>query len=119
MIRFLDLPPDPLRPSKAAEIALVTALALGESRLPEAFHPLRHWWERSRDPEQRQTGLLAIAMLRQDEPLNFLLTLIAKGMTKDAKDAIAALSLYQEEDALWTRVRQTVDQRDNCKAFKL
>lgn len=111
IIRFLDPPIDPLSPSKAAEIAEMTALALGESRLPEAFAPLRHWWQRSRDPELRKTALLAIAMLRQDKPLNFLLSLIADGRTQDAKEAIAALSIYQQDEVLWQRVRQTTQQR--------
>jgi hypothetical protein len=103
--------------SSAAERAAATALALGESRLPEAFGPLRSWWERSRDPEQRKTALLAIAMLRQDEPLAFLLSLIAEGVTRDAKDAIAALSLYQKDEVLWQRVRQTTEQRPDSEDF--
>src|SRR5579883_1134311 len=79
--RFLNPPHDPLRPNQARDVAAVTALALGESRLPEAFEPLRRWWERSRDVEQGQTALLAIAMLRQDPALDFLLTLVADGTT--------------------------------------
>ena len=114
--RFLE--PQPLQPS-AAERASATALALGELRLPEAFEPLRRWWERSRDVEQRRTGLLAIAMLRHDEPLDFLLSLVAEGITRDAKDAIAALSLYQKDEVLWQRVRQTTRQRHNYEDFDL
>ncbi|PSB26694.1 HEAT repeat domain-containing protein [Stenomitos frigidus] len=114
--RFLE-PSQPL--SSAAERASTVALALGESRLPEAFKPLQHWWERSRDPEQRKTALLAIAMLRQDEPLNFLLSLIAEGRSPDAKDAIAALSLYQKDEVLWQRVRQTTEQRPDYKDFNV
>ena len=119
VIRFLNPPVDPRLPQRATEIAEMTALALGESRLPAAFAPLRHWWERSRDPEQRKTALLAIAMLRYNEPLDFLLSLIAEGSTQDAKDAIAALSLYQQDEVLWQRVRQAVEQRPNSEAFSL
>ncbi|XGV96165.1 MAG: hypothetical protein ACAF41_25940 [Leptolyngbya sp. BL-A-14] len=119
VIRFLDPPTDPSFPHRAAEIAEVTALALGETRLSEAFEPLQHWWKRSRDPELRKTGLLAIAMLRQDAPLDFLFSLLAEGTKQDAKDAIVALSLYQQEDALWSRVRQTIGQRTDSKTFDL
>lgn len=112
VVRFLDPPSGSAFPHRTTEIAEATALALGESRLPEAFEPLQRWWQRSRDPEQRRTALLAIAMLRQDEPLAFLLTLVATGNTKDAKDAVAALGIYQQDEVLWQRVRQTVEQRD-------
>ena len=111
VIRFLEPPTDPLSPRRANEIAEMTALALGESRLPAAFEPLRDWWQRSRDPDRRKTALLAIAMLRHNEPLDFLLALVADGVARDAKDAIAALSLYQEDEALWQRVRHTMEQR--------
>ncbi|MBW4473136.1 MAG: hypothetical protein KME45_22570 [Stenomitos rutilans HA7619-LM2] len=117
VIQFLDPSKELFPLDRAAEVAEITALALGESRLTEAFEPLHRWWKRSRDPELRQTGLLAIAMLRQDEPLDFLFSLVAKGTTQDAKDAIAALSLYQQEDVLWSRVRHTVEQRNDCKTF--
>ena len=116
VLRFLE--PHPLQ-SSASERAAATALALGELRLPDAFKPLQHWWERLRDPEQRQTALLAIAMLRQDEPLAFLLSLLAEGATSDAKDAIAALSIYQKDEVLWQRVRQTTEQRPNSQDFRL
>ncbi|MBD2038611.1 hypothetical protein H6F76_27025 [Leptolyngbya sp. FACHB-321] len=112
-IRFLDPPVDPLVPQRATEIVAMTALALGESRLPEAFDPLRRWWERSRDAERRQTALLAMAMLRHDEPLDFLLAIVAQGRPQDATDAIAALSLYQQDAVLWQRVCQTMAQRQN------
>lgn len=111
VVRFLEPPTDPLFPLRATEVAEMTALALGESRLPEAFDPLRRWWERSRAPERRKTALLAIAMLRHDEPLAFLLAIVAKGLAGDAKDAIAALSLYQQDEVLWQRVCQTIEQR--------
>jgi HEAT repeat protein len=89
----------------------LVALALGESRLPEAFESLRHWWGRQADPELRQAGLLAIAMLRADQAFDFLITLIAKGRELDARDAIAALKIYQQDSALWQRVTSAAEQR--------
>ncbi len=94
-----------------AAITEMAALALGESRLPESFPLLQKFWARTPDPELKKTGLLAIAMLRQDAPLAFLFDLIATGRLTDAKAAIAALSLYQQDQDLWQRVHQTVEMR--------
>jgi HEAT repeat protein len=93
---------------QACEMA---ALALGESRSAAAFERLKHWWLQTTHKELRKTGLLAIAMLRQDEPLEFLLSLVAEGKSADARDAVAALSLYQSETALWQRVIQAAETR--------
>jgi hypothetical protein len=94
--------------------AEAAALALGELHLPEAFEMLRDWWQQTRDPELRRTGLLAIAMQRQDQSLEFLFSLVAEGMSQHAKDAIKALSLYQQDPTLWQQVHQTVEQRGDA-----
>jgi len=95
------------------EYAETVALALGDSRLAEAFPVLRDWWQRVRDRELRRSGLLAIATLRQPDAIDFLLTLVAEGMTEDAKSAIKALSVYQHDPTLWEQVTQTVYQRQS------
>lgn len=58
-------------------------------------------------------------MLRQDEPLEFLLSLVAEGKSADARDAVAALSLYQSETALWQRVIQAAETRGPAAAIIL
>lgn len=93
------------------ELAEAAALTLGESRLPEVFELLRDWWQQVRDRGLRQSGLLAIATLRQTPAFDFLLSIIAEGASEDAKSAIKAISIYQQEVSIWERVRQTVDQR--------
>lgn len=93
------------------EVAEVAVLALGESRLPESFPVLQSWWQQTQIPELRQTALTAIALLRQDDAISFLLGLIRKGEIPDAKSAIAALSIYQQDPDLWQRVCETVNQR--------
>jgi hypothetical protein len=92
----------------APETAEMAALALGESRQPEAFEVLRQWWQRTRVAELRLTGLLAIAMLRQDGALEFLLDLVAKGDKSDREGAIGALKMYQSDAILWQRVQQAM-----------
>jgi len=93
------------------EFAEAVALALGESRLPEAFEILKDWWQQNHEPDLRRSGLLAIAMLRQDDAINFLLALVADGNSQDAKAAIAALSIYRQDTTLWKQVCQIVEER--------
>jgi HEAT repeat protein len=111
---LLNLAPQPSLPlvasflDAAPEISEMAALALGESRQPEAFELLRQWWQRTRIAELRLTGLLAIAMLRQDGALEFLLDLVAKGNKSDREGAIGALKMYQSDAILWQRVQQAM-----------
>ncbi|HVO26004.1 MAG TPA: HEAT repeat domain-containing protein [Candidatus Margulisiibacteriota bacterium] len=101
--RLLDAPDTAI--SEAA------ALALGGSRLPEAFDVLRQWWERTAAVALRRTALLAIAMLRRDQPLAFLLALITEADGPTAREAIAALGVYRHDDAVRQRVQECIDQR--------
>ncbi|NJO42091.1 MAG: hypothetical protein HC865_16040 [Cyanobacteria bacterium RU_5_0] len=45
-------------------------------------------------------------MLRREEAIEFLLLLIAEGKIANAKAAIKALSIYQHDERLWSRVCQ-------------
>jgi HEAT repeat protein len=101
--RFLD--------NSDEQICEMAALALGESRLDEAFPILRDWRQRIRNPELSQFCLLAIAMLRNDEALEFLLSLVVQGRESDAKDAIIALRIYRQDKALWERILRAVETR--------
>jgi hypothetical protein len=87
------------------------ALALGGSRLPEAFEILRQWWDRIVEVGSRRTALLAIAMLRRDQPLDFLLSLIKEADGPTAREAIAALAMYRHDDAIRERVAECVERR--------
>jgi len=66
------------------------AIAIAETRAPEAFTTLKESFTRSRDPWFRTALLSAIALTRQDEAYNWLLTLIESddGDTKDAHEAL-------------------------------
>ncbi|HEY9881849.1 MAG TPA: hypothetical protein V6D29_25585 [Leptolyngbyaceae cyanobacterium] len=108
---FLDAGRKTSDSADAVEKAEVAALVLGESRLPEAFPLLQDWWQRTTHPDLRQVGLLAIATLRQDAALEFLLNLIADGPLREAKNAFKALTIYQQDERLWQQIRLTVEQR--------
>jgi HEAT repeats len=94
-----------------AQICEMAALALGESRLQAAFSILRDWWQRTRNAELRQSALLAIAMLRQDAALEFLLALVTEGKLAEAKEAVVALDLYRQDRHLWQRICVAIEQR--------
>jgi len=108
---YLDAP--------GAEVREAAALALGQSRRPEALPLLRVWWERTSGRELRRTALLAIAMLKHDAAIAHLLSLVREGRGPDARDALAALGVYRHDEALVDRVRAaaTRDDVDLTAAF--
>jgi hypothetical protein len=57
--------------------------------------------------------LLAIAMLRQDEALEFLLSMIEEEKLSEAKDAVAALELYRQDSILWGRISGAIEKRED------
>lgn len=84
-------------------VAEAAAVALGESQLVQAFPFLEAAWEDALDAELRQTLLLAIALLRHERPLSFLLGLLGKpGAAAD--HALAALRMYRTEPRIWEQV---------------
>jgi HEAT repeat protein len=93
------------------QVQEMAALALGESRLAAALPRLQQWQQQCRHPDLRQTGLLAIAMLRLDEAIEFLLSLIATGNLQDCQAAIAALQIYQDDRDLASRIQQQLSLR--------
>jgi hypothetical protein len=101
--KFLD--------SRADGIGELAALALGESRLAAAFDVLRETWERGGGAEQRRTLLVAIAMLRSDPALEFLLERLSAERGHVAADALAGLAFYARDEAVLARVEAIIRQR--------
>jgi hypothetical protein len=85
--------------------AEMVALAAGESRAPAAFEILRDWWSRATLPNLRRTALLAVAMLRSESAVEFLLAIVARGNGLDARHALAALALYRDDERIRARVQ--------------
>jgi hypothetical protein len=87
----------------AAEPALaeVAALTLGESRLEAAFDPLRRKLESRAGSALRRALLLALAMLRDDAALEYLLARLAAG----ERDVLAALDLYRGDQKVQARIK--------------
>ena len=96
------------KPPESAEAA---ALALGGSRQPGALPLLTEWWERNFDASLRRTALLAIAMLKSDAAIAYLLDHVANSAAPHAAAAIDALALYRHDPRLRAQVEEAVEQR--------
>jgi hypothetical protein len=101
--KFLD--------SSADGIGEQAALALGESHLAAAFVVLRGAWERGGAAEHRRTLLVAIAMLRSDTALEFLLERVSAESGPVAADALAGLAFYVRDEAVLARVEEIIRRR--------
>jgi hypothetical protein len=86
-------------------IAEAAALALGDSRLENAFGVLRDAFERSR-ARPRRTLLLAIALLRRENAIDYLLDLVQNGESQTAAGAEAALAMYEKDPTLQERLHR-------------
>lgn len=95
----------PVGPAEAA------AAALGESRLRDAFPVLRGWLDRSAMRGLRRAALRAIASLRRDEAIEFLLSLLADQPGPAAREALEALASLGRDEALGERVRTVTESR--------
>ena len=98
--------------SEIPDAAEIAALALGESRLPAALRPLRDAFDRARDMALRRAILLGAAVLRRPEAIDWLLSVVANGVTPDAVGAVEALKLYRGDANVEPRVRAAVVARN-------
>ena len=89
-------------------IAESTALALGESRQEGAFAVLRDAWENTFDVEFRRTLLLALATLRTESALAYLLDIIRYEARVHADAALEGLQMYRRDETVWRRVEKAL-----------
>jgi HEAT repeat protein len=94
-------------------VAEAAALALGDSRLEGAFAILRDALERTRAlPVRRRTLLLAIALLRRENSIDYLLDLVRNGEGQISGDAVAALAMYDKDPNLRERLERALQARN-------
>jgi hypothetical protein len=98
--------------SEDIAVAEAALLALGSSRLPEALSLLKAKWERTASGPLRRIVLLAMAMVRSDPAIEFLLALLADCTPTMAKDVIAALAFFRNNEKVRSRVESVVAQRN-------
>ncbi|MBN2394570.1 MAG: hypothetical protein JXR84_27820 [Anaerolineae bacterium] len=93
-------------------IAESAALALGESRQEDAFTVLRDAWEDTFDAELRRTLLLALATLRSESAIDYLLDIVRNEARVHADAALAALRMYERDETIWRQVEKALAVRD-------
>jgi len=91
------------------------AVALGESQLEGAFELLKTSLENVLDSGLRRIEMLAMAMLRDEEAIEFLLTVLAEESQSTAEDALFALEMYRDDRAIWNRVEKIAATRNDIK----
>ena len=84
------------------------ALALAESRLPEAFDVLKEKWTTTFDREFKQTLLLPMALTRSEAGRDFLISVLESGEVGMSTAAIAALRIYREDAAIRRRAEEAI-----------
>jgi len=90
-----------------AAVQSAAAVALGESHLVQAFPFLETAWEDAFEPELKKTLMLAMALLRQERALSFLLALVAEG-NRPGRHALEALNMYRGDTRIWPRVEAAI-----------
>jgi hypothetical protein len=93
-----------------AEVQEGAAFALAESRRPEAFAILTDFWPRAHGAALQEVVLLAIAMMRLPEALDFLLAVLTGESRGQALAALAALRIHRHNKAIKERVAAAVAQ---------
>ena len=96
-------------------VAGAAAMAIGESRQPEAFDLLRQHWDRSIDPEARRAAALGLAMLRTPQSLDYLLAQLREAETPSAEACLAALQIYQRDASVRSQIEHIVHHRRSPK----
>jgi len=104
---FLEYPDDDLRQS--------AALALGESRLPEALAALKARWESEFNTDVRRVLLLGIVTIRSSDSLQFALGVLAGGHPQPALDALESLKIYRHDHAVWEEIGRIVEEKKSAE----
>lgn len=98
------------------------ALALGESKLPEAFPPLRAAWQANPAVVHRRDLLLPFALLKSQEAFQFLLDVVRDERSKLSAEAVEALSLFAADPDRRIAVQTAVADRHSAEvteAYKI
>jgi len=95
------------------------ALAVGGSRLEQAFDVLHRQFLPGVDSAFRQVLLLAMSSMRDPRAMDFLLTLIRKGPFSDASETVRVLKSSRLDDRTRERVRSAVMDRKDQQLLKV
>ena len=85
--------------------AAAAMLALGESRLPAAYSVLKEKWNRTLLMPVKRALLAAMAALKLEEPIAFLISLVESANAETAAAAVEALCIYRHNERVSESVR--------------
>jgi hypothetical protein len=99
---------------KDEEIQDEAALALGASRLPEAFELLKEAWDKAAG--KRPALLLrAISLSRLAAAIEFLIDLVRQGRPREAEEALHELELHKDTEKVVRQIAEAVAERGDAK----
>jgi len=101
--------------SGSDEVAEMAALALGETRMTDAFPVLRDALQGPLSGSVRRAVLLALAMLRREEALDHLVSVLEE----HGAEVITALAIHKSDAALRERVAAKLKQLDSSRLNEL
>lgn len=93
-------------------VAEAAVLALGSSHRPEALNMLAEKYQRSTGSPLRKIVLLSIAMVRSDEAIAFLVSLLDTCRTQTANEVITALAIFRDNEKVRASVEAAIRRRD-------
>jgi HEAT repeat protein len=93
------------------DIRMSAALALGETRQPEALELLRGRVPFERDDDARRNLLVAVSLLRLPAAIDWLVSRVSEASIQDAAWAIEALAMYRRDAAVADRVKAAAGER--------
>jgi HEAT repeat protein len=89
------------------------ALALAESRRPEALEILKDFWPNAGRGSIREVVLLAISMLRLPAGFDFLLAILGGSDSSMGRAALDALAIHRHNEALKDRVAAVIGSKND------
>lgn len=90
--------------ARGGERAEAAALALGARRDDRAFEPLVAWCGESLPEPRRRVGYVALALLRSERAIAWLVAIVRDGERGDALAAAKALATFKDDRELCARV---------------
>lgn len=101
------------------DLRVEAAAVLGECHEPAAVAMLEKHWRAHSDPDTRRAILLSLGASRHIAAADFLLSVVADGMSEDAANAIRSLAASRFRDDYRERIAAVVESRTNLlETFK-
>lgn len=98
--------------SRGEGIAEGAALAIAESRTPEALEVLKTHWPAARNRPLQNVLLLAISITRQSAAIDFLLEILAGKDEGAASAALSALAIHKHNPSIKDRIAAVVKKQN-------